>query len=371
MKPGLRILLTGGGTGGHVYPALSVVAASARAGEVADYLWIGTVEGMERGIVERAGLPFEPVTAGAIRGRSVTAAVISLLSTLRGTHQALSIIRRWQADVVLATGGFVCVPVVLAAKLAHIPRVIYLPDLRPGWAVRFLARIASAVAVSFDEVCPFIPTRKTYVTGYPVRPEIFDWTPEQGRLVLGVTDGAPVTLVLGGSRGAQSINDAIFQNLESLLEKTWIVHAAGVNNVAGIEKRRAALPPLLQQRYRLYPYLNEELVPALVSATVVVARSGASVLGELPAVGAPGILVPYPHAGGHQRLNASFLAERGAARNGALATAILDLLADNVRRDRMATAVRRLARPAAALDLFHLIGEVASPAGRQAIRRWA
>ena len=379
MKAGLRVVLTGGGTGGHVYPALSVVAASVRAGESADFRWVGTAQGMERQIVERARIPFESVAASAIRGRSPATMARALLTMAQGTRQALTAIRRWRAEVVLATGGFVCVPVVLAAKLAGIPSVVYLPDLRPGWAVRFLSRVATAVAVSFDDVRQFIPARHVYVTGYPVRPDFLEWSAEHGRDALGIDDNAPVTLVLGGSRGAQSINRAVSENLETLLERSWLVHAAGTDNVAELKRRRDTLPPALQSRYCLYPYLDSELVPALVSATIVVARSGASVLGELPAVGAPGILVPYPHAGGHQRLNASFLAERGAAivveddaaRSGALGPIILELLADEARRREMSAAARRLARPNASLDLFHLLGKVAFPVKQQAIGRWA
>ena len=379
MKEGLRVMLAGGGTGGHVYPALSIIASSVRAGEAADFRWVGTANGMEREIVERARVPFEPVAAAAIRGRSPASAIRAVLTMAQGTRQALVAIRRWRAEVVLATGGFVCVPVVLAARLAGIPSVVYLPDLRPGWAVRFLSRVATAVAVSFEEVRPFIPARQIYVTGYPVRPDFLDWSGERGRDALNIDPNTSVTLVLGGSRGAQSINRVISDNLEDLLERSLVIHATGLGNAAELESRRAALPAVLQERYRLYPYLDSELVPAMVSATVIVARSGASVLGELPAAGVPGILVPYPHAGGHQRLNASFLAERGAAivveddvaADGSLTSAILALLADETRLRDMSAAARRLARPNAALDLFHLLGAVAFPTGQPAIGRWA
>jgi len=376
----MRILLTGGGTGGHVYPALAVATCgTADESRSVEFRYVGTSDGLERGIVAKAGLQFETVDAGAVRGRSPSAALGGLMRSARGLAQARRIIDHFRPHAVLATGGFVCVPVVLAARSRGVPSVVYLPDLRPGWAVRFLARFASAVAVSFDEVKPHIPSRRVVVTGYPVRPELMRWSREEALRKLELPEDAPVILVIGGSRGARTINNAVGHELGPLLERAWVVHATGAQNYQALDERRQLLPENLQGRYRLYPYLEDELAPAMAAATLVIARSGASVLGELPAVGVPGLLVPYPHAGAHQRLNADFLARRGvveivddaAAQQGALITSALELIQSPQRLDRMARAARDLARPNAAAELFRLVAEVSSSRVGSSVERLA
>lgn len=371
MSDGMRIVLTGGGTGGHVYPAL----AAARAGLAdtapgnLDFLYVGSPDGLEEAIVHGAGVTFETVEAGAVRGRSPIAAARSVVRMARGVRQARSLIERYRPHVVLATGGFVCVPVMVAARLAGVPAIVYLPDLRPGWAVRFLSRIATAVAVSFDEVVPHIHARQVVVTGYPVRPELLDWSRSLARATIGLPDDEPVVLVLGGSRGAKTINEAILADLPRLLESAIVIHASGAQHYTVLDRRRRALPEALQARYHLHPYLDKELAPAMAAANLVVSRSGASVLGELPAVGVPGVLVPYPYAGAHQYLNANYLASRNAAvvvddadaRAGALATTILDLIADPNRLAELAKNSAALARPDAARRLFELVRDSAGP----------
>lgn len=368
MTTPLRILLAGGGTGGHVYPSLSVAAqANGSGGQAAEFLYVGGTGGLERGIVEKTGMPFEAVAAGAVRGRSPIAGALGLSRSLQGVAQARRIIRRFRPSAVLATGGFVCVPVVLAARLSGVPTVVYLPDLRPGWAVRFLSRIATAVAVSFEEVRPHIPSRNVHVTGYPVRPELMRWTRPDARDNLGIPDDASVVLVMGGSRGALTINNAIADEAAPLLERAWVIHATGTKTYSAIESKRQMLPESLRERYRLSPYLDQDLGPALAASSLVIARAGASALGEFPAVGVPGLVVPYPYAGAHQQLNADFLASRGAAESvddaaaarGTLVTSALVLLADPQRLERMGHAMRGLARPDAAGRLLSLVADCA------------
>lgn len=368
MSETLRVLLTGGGTGGHVYPGLAVASRAAEQSQVvAQFRYAGTDDGMERSIVEKAGIPFEAVDAGPVRGRSPAAALAGLVRCLRGIRQARQILKRFQPRVVLATGGFVCVPVVLAAHLCGIPSVVYLPDLRPGWAVRLLARVASAVAVSFEEVRPFVPGRQVVVTGYPVRPELLRWTRGEGRRSFGIPESALVLLVIGGSRGARTINDAISRDLVHLLEQAFVIHASGVAQYPSLSEHRQQLPDGLRSRYHLYPYLESELAPALAAASLVVARAGASSLGEFPAAGLPAILVPYPFAGAHQWLNARFLVERGAAiavddavaQHGGLVRALDALIRSPDRLDQMRLAAQQLAVTDGAGNLLELVIEIA------------
>jgi UDP-N-acetylglucosamine--N-acetylmuramyl-(pentapeptide) pyrophosphoryl-undecaprenol N-acetylglucosamine transferase len=361
----LRVLLSGGGTGGHVYPALTVVAAAQAAGRDLDFRYVGTSNGLERAIVGATPLVFDSIDAGAFRGRSPIAALSSLGHNLRGAVQAFRLIRHYRPDVILATGGFVCVPVVLAARALGVPTVVYLPDLRPGWAIRFLARFATAVAVSFEDVVPYVSASRVVVTGYPVRAELGSWSLTVARESLRIPADEPIVLVLGGSRGARSINDAMVAGATEVTSRAHVIHATGPTNFDSVSEKIGQLPAVVRERYRLYPYLNSELAPALAAASVVVARAGASVLGELPRVGAPGVLIPGTFAGGHQGINAAFLADRGAAivvadddlPRGGLLRVLLDLLDHPDRLRTMSERSRLLAYPRAALDLCDLVEE--------------
>lgn len=319
-------------------------------------------------------MTFEFIQAGAMRGRSPGALAGGLVRNARGLGSAGRIIQRYRPHVVLATGGFVCVPVVLAARLLGVPSVIYLPDLRPGWAVRFLARIATAVAVSFDEVVPHITSRRVEVTGYPVRPDFASWTRESAKRRFALPPDELMVLVLGGSQGARRINDAIAGNAARILQDAAVIHSTGPSHFDSISNRLESLPNPLRGRYKVYPYLTTELAPAVVASDVVVSRAGASVLGEIPAAGTVGVLVPYSHAGAHQYLNAEFLSRNGAAvvvdektaESGGLTPVVLDLLAQPNRRAAMSAASRRLARPDAARQIFALMCDVAGNRKREA-----
>lgn len=356
----MRVLLTGGGTGGHVYPALAVAEALRRDPEAAqrlELLYMGSRDGMEVGIVGKAGLPFRGISAGALRGRSPSRLLAGLGRTVVGTAQAWRDLGEYPADAVLATGGYVCVPVVLAAWLRRVPTLLYLPDVEPGLAVRALARLAARVAVTSAESKRFLPPRKVVETGYPVRPELWSVDRSQARRRLGVPADATVLLVFGGSRGARALNEAVAAALPRLLELAHVVHVCGGEDEARARARLDELHPPLVERYRLHAYLHtEEMAAALTSADLAVSRAGASVLGEYPAVGLPSVLVPYPFAGAHQRLNAELLAREGASvllensdvQAGSLLPTLEALLGDRERLRRMSAAARRLARPRAA-----------------------
>ena len=325
---------------------------------------------MEQALVERAGLKIETIPAAGLRGKNPAAALAGLWQLSRGYGQSRQIINRFRPDVLFVTGGYVCVPVTLAARLAGVPVIIYLPDIEPGWAIKFLARFAQRVAVTSPDAQQFFAARPglTVVTGYPVQADLFTWR-EAGqaaaRRQLGLSDELPVLLVFGGSRGARSINRALTSQLEDYLRVCQVLHVSGTLDEADMRARQAALPADLQGRYHLWPYIHEEKAAALVAADLMVARAGASVMGELPAVGLPGILVPYPYAGAHQTLNAQYLARQQAAiildnadLGEQLKTTILDLLADKARLAAMRTASAGLAQPEAAARLAQQIVEV-------------
>jgi UDP-N-acetylglucosamine--N-acetylmuramyl-(pentapeptide) pyrophosphoryl-undecaprenol N-acetylglucosamine transferase len=355
----MRLLVTGGGTGGHVYPALAVLesllAEPAWETRREDVAWVGAAHSLEERILTGEGLTFYPIASGAVRGAGGLRLIANLAQTLKGCVQALALLGRIRPQAVLATGGYVSVPLVVAAWTRRCPVLIYLPDMAPGLAVRFLAHLARRVAVSFDKVATYFAPGKALVSGYPVRQALFTRTRLEARRNLGLQADVPMLLVLGGSRGARSINQAIVSGLSALLERAQVVHVSGMLDYERLAEERNGLSAHQQERYRLYAYLNQEMVDALVAADLVIARAGAATLGEFPAVGLPSILVPYPFSGQHQQPNADYMASRGAALTLAdaalgeqLVPTVLALLEDPDRLHDMAQAARVLAQPEAA-----------------------
>jgi UDP-N-acetylglucosamine--N-acetylmuramyl-(pentapeptide) pyrophosphoryl-undecaprenol N-acetylglucosamine transferase len=371
----VRLLITGGGTGGHVTPAIAVAAAFSDllpssdadilAGRGLQPLYIGSATGVERDLVRSAGIPFWGIPAGPLRGQSPPRTAQNLLKLLRGFVLALREVGRFQPDAALATGGYVCAPVVLAARFLRVPVVIYLPDVRPGWAIAALSRLATCTAVTSERSRDYLPGRRVVVTGYPVRPEIGRARREDGLAYFGLRADLPVLLIMGGSQGAHSINVAVQERASEFLQVCQLIHISGVRDEVEVLAGRAALPESLQARYVLRSYLGSDLALAMAAADLVVARAGASVMGEFPAAGLPAVLVPYPYAGAHQRLNAEALEAAGAA--VVLDNADLPRLYDTVARlfaDRatltaMAGRARALARPDAAPAIARLLLEAA------------
>lgn len=319
-------------------------------------LYVGTTRGLEYPIVARAGVEFRAVQAGALRGLSLWRMLVNSLALLQGTVQAWRILREFRPDVTLATGGYASVPVVMAAWLQRCPVLVYLPDILPGLAIRFLAHLVRRVAVSFDASLSYFAPGKAVVTGYPVRRALYTGNRAEVRKRLGLALEERVVLVLGGSRGAHSINQAVAEVLEQLLSIAQVIHVAGETDATWLRERRDALPADLRQRYHVHAYLHEEMTDALLAADLAIARAGAATMGEFAAVGLPSILVPYPYAGRHQEVNADFMVGHGAAlklpdhrlAKGALRTLLKELLGDQERLRVMADNARKLARPEAA-----------------------
>jgi UDP-N-acetylglucosamine--N-acetylmuramyl-(pentapeptide) pyrophosphoryl-undecaprenol N-acetylglucosamine transferase len=287
---------------------------------------------------------------------------------VRGVKQTAQVIQEFKPDVALLTGGYVAAPVAWAVWRARprVPMLIFLPDLTPGLAIKLTSRLAAEVAVSFPEVCDYFPG-KAVVTGYPVRSELLAANRAVSRAVFGLEESLPVLLVFGGSRGSRSINRALVSALPQLIQHCQVIHISGQADWPWVAEQLSTITG--GERYHAFPYLNEEMVQALVAADLVVARAGASVLGEFPAVNLPSILVPYPHAGQHQHVNAAYLAQRGAAMiiddqelPTQLAPTILDLLGSPDRLAAMSQAAAALARPDAAGNIVRELHRLASPA---------
>lgn len=359
--------MSGGGTGGHVYPLLVVADALKARSEPVDILYVGHTGGLEAAIIARTDLPFRTIEAGPIRGRTPWGLAQSALRLWRGTRQSRRLLREWKPDVVLTSGAYVSVPVAIAASRLGIPVMVYLPDLEPGLAVRLQGRFADRIAVSFDEVVRFFPAGKAWVSGYPVRAELDSDAREGGYSMLGLDRSRQTLLGFGGSRGARAVNEALTAALPSLLRDVQVVHITGELDWPWVEALCDRLPAEQRAVYHAYPYLHgQELAAALATADLAVARAGASTTAEFPAVGLPSVLVPYPYSGQHQQLNADFMVAHGAAvcvpdaeLRERLEPTVRRLLSDRALLARMSACARALFRPDAAQslvdELFRLV----------------
>lgn len=321
---------------------------------------------METALVAQAGLPFRSIPAAGVHGVGWRALPGNLLRLARGVLAARRVLREFRPDVLFFTGGYVGLPVALAGW--RLPKVVYVPDLEPPLSLQFLARLAEVVALTAEETAARLGGRaRRLVTGYPVRPEMRPSPKAEARGRLGLAAERPVLLVYGGSLGARSINQAVWQGLERLLSATQMVHVVGDRDWPLLEQAVADLPAAQRAGYHPKRYLHApEMALAMSAADLAVARAGASTLGELPLFGLPAVLVPYPHAWRYQKVNAAYLERQGAAvvvPDEALAErlvpTVLDLLADEGRRARMAEAASRLATPGAAEAIAQAILAVA------------
>lgn len=329
---------------------------------------MGTAGSVEEDLARRHGIPFRAIQSGQVRGMAPWVAAANLGKVAVGVVQSAQVLRRFRPDVTFVTGGFVAAPVVWAAWSTGVPVVIYLPDVEPGIAIRRLSRFATRVAVTFPEVTAHFPG-KAVVTGYPVRRSFLEMAGRQreARQALGLEPDGRVLLVFGGSRGARSINQALWAALPALLDTCQVVHITGALDWPAVEERTRQLPEALRSRYHPYPYLHEEMPAAMAAADLVVARAGASTLGEFPAMGLPSVLVPYPYSGQHQDANADYLVQRQAAikipdsrLSADLLPTVLALWQSPERLAAMAAAARRLARPDAAKQIAQVIADLAS-----------
>jgi UDP-N-acetylglucosamine--N-acetylmuramyl-(pentapeptide) pyrophosphoryl-undecaprenol N-acetylglucosamine transferase len=362
----MRLLIAAGGTGGHIYPALAV-ARSLRAGpEAPELRWLGGQRGLEATIVPAAGIPLRRLSARSLR--TTEADIHAVLDPIRlavSVPQAAAILVRERPAAIFTTGGYVAVPVLLAAAPLRIPVVMWDGNVIPGRAVRATARLADALAVSFDATCRALaaaaPGRPCYVTGTPIR-DVGAIDREAARTRMDVGPGERVLLIFGGSQAVRRFNAAVAEALRRLVERVTVIHVTGDEGYAMALAGREGLPEAVRRRYRPYPFLRDEMLAALGAADLVVGRAGSSTLAEVSAMGLPMIVVPYPHAAGHQRANAASLVEAGAARliddEAFDADALLDaakLLDDPRAHAEMSAAARSLGRPGAAGAVAELV----------------
>ncbi len=361
----MRVALAAGGTAGHIFPALATLGALRATGDPVEARFFGPDNRGERALVRGHDVPFEAVPAAPLRGRSPLALAHGLARTALGVAAALRSLRRFRPNVMLSTGGYGSFPPSVAARILRLPLVVFLPDVEPGLAVRAESRLATLIAAATEAALPRLPAEKTVVSGYPVR-DAFRTPREDAREALGWPSGERVLLVAGATQGAQAINQAVWRALPRLCEAARVVHITGQAAADDAASERESLPESLRARYEPAPF-REDLPALMVAADLAVMRAGASTLGELPAAALPAILVPGTFAGGHQRENARWLADHGAAvvleetDLGTLEGRVLDLLHDDERRGEMAEAARSAGHADGAERLAAILREVATP----------
>jgi undecaprenyldiphospho-muramoylpentapeptide beta-N-acetylglucosaminyltransferase len=362
----MRLMVCAGATGGGINPALAVLQAFKEDND--QVLWVGAVGGMEAELVARAGIPFASITAGGLHGVGLRT-FTNLFKLAQGYFQAQKLIRQFRPDVLFFTGGYVAAPVGLAGR--KLPTLVCLPDIEPGLAIKALTRFADHIVVPAEESRQFFPASKPVtVTGYPVRKELASWEPAKAYKTLGLHVNKQTLLVMGGSLGARSINQALQHILPDLLQTMQVVHLTGQANWQEVEAARQELPAALAKDYHTYAYLHEELGAAFTAADLIISRAGASILGELPLFGLPAILVPYPHAWRYQIVNANYLAKHGAAvvlQDEDLPVKLLaqvkELMQNKTNLVQMKAAMQLQARPGAAREIASILRSMASSYG--------
>jgi UDP-N-acetylglucosamine--N-acetylmuramyl-(pentapeptide) pyrophosphoryl-undecaprenol N-acetylglucosamine transferase len=348
-----------------VYPALAVLEALVDSHADLQVLWVGGEGGMEADLVANTGVQFETIPAAGVHGVGLRALPANILRLARGFFASRKILRRFKPDVLFFTGGYVAVPMALAG--VKVPSVLYVPDIEPGLALKTLARFAERIALTTEDSREYFPTHQgVVVTGYPTRKGLISWDRQSAREVLGLRADLPTLLVIGGSKGARSINRAVFPALPELLIEMQIIHLTGELTWPEVEDARRGLAPELDQRYHPYPYLHKEIGAAFKAADLVLSRAGASSLGEFPLFGLSAILVPYPYAWRYQKVNAEYLVRHGAAimvKDQELPAQIVplvrDLIRDVQRRTQMADAMRSLNKPDAAESVGSVLVDIA------------
>jgi UDP-N-acetylglucosamine--N-acetylmuramyl-(pentapeptide) pyrophosphoryl-undecaprenol N-acetylglucosamine transferase len=324
-----------------------------------DILWVGSRSGLGQELVEHAGLRFLELAGGGLRGKKVTETAYHSAQIATSVRKARAILAEFMPEVVFATGGYACVAVTLAARVQRIPVVIYLPDIVPGLAIRFLSRFAEKVAVTSEESYKHFHQDKVVVTGYPVRAEIYALDKVDSRIALGLDPEEKTVLVFGGSRGARSINQALVAGVRELLTKCQVLHVSGRLDAEWVSGAARSLPEALQSRYHHYDFLHQ-MPQALVAADLAVARSGAATLGEFPAAGLPAVLVPYPFSGQHQEPNAEYMARNGAAEvlaDAHLAQKLVPTILRLIENDQILATMRESAQAMDRPDAAQAIAE--------------
>lgn len=298
-----KIILTGGGTAGHVTPNIALIPRLEELGY--EILYVGSYEGMEKKLIEHAGIPYRGISSGKLRRYFDLKNFTDPFRVLKGFGEASRILSEFQPDIVFSKGGYVSVPVVRAAGLRHIPVIIHESDMTPGLANRLSYGAATKICCNFPETLSLLPKDKAVLTGSPIRAELLSGSRERGRSLTGFPEEKPVLLVIGGSLGSRAVNAAVRGALPELLEHFSVLHLCGKGNC----------DPSLDgtQGYLQYEYVSDDLKDFFALADLMISRAGANSICEILALRKPNVLIPLSAKAsrGDQILNARSFEKQG------------------------------------------------------------
>jgi UDP-N-acetylglucosamine--N-acetylmuramyl-(pentapeptide) pyrophosphoryl-undecaprenol N-acetylglucosamine transferase len=357
----MRVIMSGGGTGGHIYPAITIIRAIQQQVPSCEVLFIGTEQGLEADIIPKEGFDFQTIDVRGFERRLSVTNLQTIIKTLGSVWQSRRLINQFKPDVVIGTGGYVCGPVLLAASMMGVPTMIQEQNVIPGITNKILSRFVKKIAVGYEEAIKnFSNQGNIFVSGNPIRPEVLSATREEGIAALGLDSAKRTILISGGSRGARSINQAMIDVYRQFAGRKDIqlLHVTGQSEYNGIVEKlkQCCIDTTKAGNIIIKPYLYN-MPQALAVADIAIFRAGAVGLAELTARGIPSIIIPYPYAAeNHQEFNARVMEQQGAAvvirdaeLNGSrLIATIHELISSPQKLDDMGIASKRLGCPQAA-----------------------
>jgi UDP-N-acetylglucosamine--N-acetylmuramyl-(pentapeptide) pyrophosphoryl-undecaprenol N-acetylglucosamine transferase len=295
--------MTGGGSAGHVTPNLALIPRLEELGY--DIQYIGTINGIERKIIEQNKIKYHAISSGKLRRYFDIKNFSDPLKVIKGIWQAYDILKKQKPDIVFSKGGFVAVPVVIGAYFNKIPIIAHESDMTPGLANKLSLPYCTKVCVTFPEALKKLNKNKAVLTGTPIRKELLEGSKIKGLRFCGFTDNKPVLFIMGGSLGSKAINDSIRKSLDKLLLSFSIIHICGKGNMEDVYKNK--------QNYKQFEYVNEELPHLMAAADIIVSRAGANSIFEFLALRKPNLLIPLSakSSRGDQILNAASFEKSG------------------------------------------------------------
>ncbi|GKU83068.1 undecaprenyldiphospho-muramoylpentapeptide beta-N-acetylglucosaminyltransferase [Niallia sp. NCCP-28] len=298
-----KIVFTGGGTAGHVTPNIAIINELNKKDWEIHY--IGSKAGIEKELIEKIQIPYHSISSGKLRRYLSVENAKDVFKVLKGCLDARKVLKKIKPAVVFSKGGFVSVPVVIAASMLKIPVIIHESDLTPGLANKIALRFSSKIFTSFDETINYLPKEKSTVIGSPIRKDILTGSAVKGRIFLDFTSTKPIITVMGGSLGARKINEVIRENLEELTQQYQIVHLCGKGNIAAEYTNN--------KNYKQLEYVHEELADILAATSLVITRGGSNAIFEFLALKLPMLIIPLSklQSRGDQILNAKSFTKKG------------------------------------------------------------
>lgn len=361
----MKIVVSGGGTGGHIYPALALIREIQKENKNAEFLYIGTKNGLESTIVPREKIPFKSIHITGFKRKLSLDNIKTVLRFLKGVSDSKKMLKEFKPDIVIGTGGYVCGPVVYAAAKLNIPTIVHEQNSVPGLTNKFLSRYVNKVAICFEDAKEYFPKEKVVFTGNPRASEVNGKDGIRGRLSAGLSTTMPAVLIFGGSRGARPINDAVVKSLSEFGEKPYqVLYVTGDVHFKDVQNEVELVGN--PKNVVIKPFIHN--MPEVLSGIdLVVSRAGATTLAEITSLGIPSILVPSPYVtNNHQEKNARSLSDHGAAElllekdlnNKSLIQQIDKILLDTEYLQNMKAKAKKLGVPDSAERLYKLMKQL-------------